>query len=62
MTPLGPGPGQPDERCEVCGVLMTLRGLPYSATHINGPVLETTTGREYPGHPVVAPTGPLEAF
>jgi len=38
--------------CPVCGVRVSLRGMPYAQSHIYGPVLDTLTGQEYPGHPV----------
>jgi len=48
-----------DERCPVCGVLMYVHGFPFAQDHIFGPVLDTATGIEYPGHPVEPPVEPF---
>ncbi len=46
------------EVCPVCGVLVSLRGMPFAQNHIYGPVSDTATGIDYPGHPV-RPGDPL---
>lgn len=44
---------QPElEICPVCGIRMKQGQLYYPPSHIYGPVTETTTGKQYPGHPV----------
>ena len=49
------------EYCPVCGVIMALRGFPYSATHIWTPVTDVARGIDYPGHRVTPKTAEVEA-
>ncbi len=46
--------------CAACGCLLRLRGMPYEAKHIYGPVTDVARGRDFPGHPVTELPGQLE--